>query len=152
MSVSKDLIRSCLYNWLGYGNSNGPIWFVGIRREVRRSGGGGPKPFAPVFKSVRVLRWPMDFRGVWKDEYGIPLKNFIKQRGSLTPWHFEASPLLAFHDQPVIQNHFPCRSLDEWENEGRRYSVVGMDLNGKWKILYLSMPFFGQGLKQATKA
>jgi len=36
----------------------------------------------------------------------------------------------------LIQNHFPCRSLDEWENEGRRYSVVEMDLNGEWKILY----------------
>jgi len=53
----------------------------------------------------------------------------------------------------LIQNHFPCRSLDEWENaQGRRYSIVEMDLNEKRKILFLSTPFFGQGLKQATNA
>ena len=78
-----------------------------------------------------------------EDEYGIPLENFIKQRGSMTPWHFD--PLLAFHDQPVIQNHFPYRPLDEWEKCGDGF---------KWEVespLFIHA-FFGQRLKQATKA
>lgn len=24
-----DLVKSCLYNWLGYGNVNGELWFIG---------------------------------------------------------------------------------------------------------------------------
>ena len=28
MSFQK-LVRSCLYNWLGYGNLNGETWFIG---------------------------------------------------------------------------------------------------------------------------
>lgn len=45
----------------------------------------------------------------------------------------------------LSQNHFPCRSLDEWGiGQGRSYSIVEMDLNGK-RVLYLSTPFFGQG-------
>lgn len=26
----EQLVRSCLYNWLGYGNINAPVWFLGI--------------------------------------------------------------------------------------------------------------------------
>lgn len=28
--VSESLVKSCLYNWIGYGNINSPIWFIGI--------------------------------------------------------------------------------------------------------------------------
>jgi hypothetical protein len=28
--MENDLIEACLNNWLGYGNINSPIWFLGI--------------------------------------------------------------------------------------------------------------------------
>jgi hypothetical protein len=38
--VSEQLVRSCLYNWLSYGNVGGSIWFIGTEEggyEVLRA-------------------------------------------------------------------------------------------------------------------
>ena len=76
------------------------MWF-GCNILGRRSGGRGPKPFPPVFKSVPVLRRLWTFGVCGRMNTVSLFENFIKQRGSLTPWHFEASFLFAFHDQSV---------------------------------------------------
>jgi hypothetical protein len=37
----KDLIDKCLYNWIGYGNYNGDVWFIGMEEggaEIWREG------------------------------------------------------------------------------------------------------------------
>jgi hypothetical protein len=101
MPVSKDLIRSCLYNWLGYGNPNGPIWFVGIEEGGAEIWRWGTQTLSSSLQIRSRFRKAMDFRSVWEDDYGIPLETFVKRRGSMTTWHYMACFLLAFHDQPV---------------------------------------------------
>src|SRR5690606_9963473 len=97
MPVSKDLIRSCLYNWLGYGNPNGPIWFVGIEEGGAEIWRWGTQTLSSSLQIRSRFRKAMDFRSVWEDEYGIPLETF---RG-MTTWHYMACFLLAFRNQPV---------------------------------------------------
>jgi len=98
---AKDLIHSCLYNWLGYGNPNGSIWFVGVEEggaEIWRWG------TQTLYSSLQIrsrFKKAMDFRSVWEDEYGIPLEAFVKRRGSMTTWHYIAGFLLSFNNQPV---------------------------------------------------
>ncbi len=80
----ENLVRACLYNWLGYGNLDGRIWFIGMEEggaEIWRH------PTRTLTESLTLRRdftLTMDFRQVWEDRYGIPLKTI---RG-LTTWHF----------------------------------------------------------------
>ena len=66
------LVRSCLYNWLGYGNLDAETWFVGMEEggaEVWR------KPEKPLSLeaslAIRATFKPaMDFQKVWRKLYG----------------------------------------------------------------------------------
>lgn len=97
--MTEKIVRSCLYNWLGYGNINAPIWFMGMEE-------GGAEIWRHATHSLESslftrsqFKLAMDFRQVWEDLYLIPLHNFVKRRGSLTTWHFMAAFLLSLEGQ-----------------------------------------------------
>lgn len=98
------LIDKCLYNWLGYGNINGDIWFIGTEE-------GGAEIWRDKLSTLTLeeslekrSKFPIacSFNTVWEEIYGIPLNNF---RG-ITTWHFMSAFLLA------IENKGPVRSND----------------------------------------
>jgi hypothetical protein len=102
-----QLVRSCLCNWLGYGNPNGSIWFMGMEEggaEIWREG----IKTQTLESSLQIrskFTLAMDFKTVWEDYYGISLESFIRRRGSLTTWHFMAAFLLSLGGEKPNTNN-----------------------------------------------
>lgn len=93
--VNENIIRSCLYNWLGYGNMNAQIWFMGMEEGGAEIWRHGTHSLETSLLTRSQFKLSMDFRHVWEDLYHIPLDNFVNRRGSLTTWHFMAAFLLS---------------------------------------------------------
>lgn len=90
--VSENLVRSCLYNWLGYGKINSPIWFIGIEEggaEIWREKTQTLESSLQLRKDFDIS---MDFYDVWEEQYGIDLNNFK----GITVWHFIARFMLSY--------------------------------------------------------
>lgn len=69
-------MKSCLYNWLGYGNVNGDIWFIGTEEggaEIWRCKTLSLEKSLNLRKDYSIY---MDFKEVWENKYGIPLDSF----------------------------------------------------------------------------
>jgi hypothetical protein len=99
--VTENMIRSCLNNWLGYGNINAPIWFMGMEEGGAEIWRHGTHSLASSLLTRSQFNLAMDFRHVWEDLYHIPLENFVKRRGALTTWHFMAAFLVS------LEGHLP---------------------------------------------
>lgn len=99
--ITRQDVEPCLFNFLGYGNPNGKVWFMGTEE-----GGAEIWRFGTVslleslqFRSKFLLA--MDFRHVWEDLYRIPLESF---KGPAT-WRFMAAFLLSFQNiRPTTVN------------------------------------------------
>jgi hypothetical protein len=93
--ISRDLVESCLYNFLGYGNLDGSVWFMGIEE-----GAGNSLDTEPLLRQRAQFSLAMDLPHAWEECYGIPLRKQEK-RGSqegierLGTWRFIAAYLLA---------------------------------------------------------
>jgi hypothetical protein len=123
--MDKQLVKSCLYNWLGYGNINSQIWFIGMEE-------GGAEIWrhktVTLEESLRLrsnFLLAMDFRFVWEELYLIPLNAF---KGA-SVWSYMAAFLLSLNKiEPSTQkiknfifkdkklgstksNHFMCEFL-----------------------------------------
>lgn len=118
-------MKSCLYNWLGYGNLNGAIWFIGTEEggaEIWRCKTISLEESLNLRKDFKIQ---MDFKEVWENKYGIPLDSF---KGP-NVWRYMAAFLLnidnkeatkskiqdyVFVDKKlgeVNSNHFLCELL-----------------------------------------
>ena len=81
-----DIIEPCLYNHLGYGNLDDPVWFIGVEE-------GGVRVWryeTLILEENLHLRaqydLAVDFRYVWEDLYRIPLESWRGgQRGATSP-------------------------------------------------------------------
>jgi hypothetical protein len=94
--LSESLIRSCLYNWLGYGNVNGEIWFIGTEEggaEIWRNEIQTLESSLTIRSKFSIA---MDFKCVWEDLYKVPLKSF---RGA-SVWSYMAYLLLCMEAKP----------------------------------------------------
>jgi len=95
--VTRALVKSCLFNWFGYGKINSSIWFIGTeegggeisRNEIRT------QILDSILKIRSKFKLSMDFRHVWEDLYGIELRNF---KGP-TVWRYIACFLLNFRNE-----------------------------------------------------
>lgn len=97
LSLNEKLVRSCLYNWLGYGNLNSPIWFMGMEE-------GGAEIWRQKTKTLEesliirsTFKLQMNFQKVWEEFYEIPLETF---KGA-NVWHFIAAFLLEWEGSCV---------------------------------------------------
>jgi len=121
----EDLVRSCLYNWLGYGDLNGKIWFIGTEEGGAEIWRQGTKTLEESLKLRSSYNIAMDFKTVWESKYGIPLESF---KGPCV-WRYMAAFLLALDDKivstetvndyvfrdkrlgSISSNHFMCELL-----------------------------------------
>jgi hypothetical protein len=98
--TTRDIVDPCLYNHLGYGNLDAPVWFIGVEEggaEIWR------RETLTLEQSLHLratYQIAMDFRHVWEDLYSIPLHSW---KGATT-WRFIAAYILA------LQGHRPDAS------------------------------------------
>lgn len=90
-SSFKLLVRSCLYNWLGYGNPNGYVWFIGTEEGGAEIWRHGTKTLEQSLQLRSRFRLHMDFVEVWENHYDLPLSTF---RGG-NVWNYIAAFLLS---------------------------------------------------------
>jgi len=64
----EDLVRSCLYNWLGYGNLNGKIWFIGTEEGGAEIWRQSTKTLEESLKLRSSYNIAMDFKTVWENK------------------------------------------------------------------------------------
>ncbi|UGB33135.1 hypothetical protein [Metabacillus sp. B2-18] len=74
--VSLELVQSCLYNWLGYGNINASTWFIGIEEGGAEIWRNKTKTLEQSLELRKRYKSQMDFRYVWEELYNIPLESF----------------------------------------------------------------------------
>ena len=67
-----SLVRSCLYNWLGYGNPNGVVWFVGTEEGGAEIWRIPTQTLEQSLMKRSTFSLAMDFREVWENQYQIP--------------------------------------------------------------------------------
>ncbi|MCZ8534211.1 hypothetical protein [Psychrobacillus psychrodurans] len=99
-SPIEKLVHSCLYNWLGYGNPNGQVWFIGTEE-------GGAEIWRQQTKTLKEslsirsdFNLHMDFLDVWENQYDISLSTF----SGANVWNFMAAFLLNFNGQEANSN------------------------------------------------
>lgn len=115
----------CLYNWLGYGNINGPVWFMGMEEGGAEIWRQKTKSLEDSLKLRSTFKPSMDFQYVWEELYSIPLESF---KGA-NVWNYIAAFLLTlegiepttetirsyvFKDKKLGKlnsNHFICEFL-----------------------------------------
>ena len=90
--VPDHLVHSCLHNWLGYGNMNAPIWFIGMEEEGAEIWRFKTKTLVESLKLRSQFELQMDFRYVWEELYGVPLETL---KGS-NVWRYMAAFLLEY--------------------------------------------------------
>jgi hypothetical protein len=93
--ISRDVAESCLYNFLGYGSLDGPVWFMGIEE-----GAGNNLDTEPLLRQRAQFSLAMDLPHAWEECYGIPLRKQEKHSSQegierLGTWRFIAAYLLA---------------------------------------------------------
>lgn len=93
----EKLVRSCLYNWLGYGNVNGRFWFIGTEEGGAEIWRQATKTLEESLKLRSGYNLGMDFQTVWEELYQIPLESF---KGPCV-WRYMAVFLLGMDDKPV---------------------------------------------------
>jgi hypothetical protein len=100
-SSFEKLVRACLYNWLGYGNVDGSIWFIGVEE-------GGAEVWRNQTRTLEESLYlrsnfglSMDFKYVWEDLYSIPLESF---KGP-NVWRYAAAFLLEYEGLPSSPEH-----------------------------------------------
>jgi len=107
--VPKKLVRKCLYNWLGYGELNSPVWIVG----TEESGSGENIQLNTAIKLRSGFKSSMDLSYVWEDLYGLDLQ-YIKNTGT---WNFAAKFLLSLQNEKSNPDR---RKKFIWEKLGRK--------------------------------
>lgn len=86
----EPLIRSCLYNWLGYGNKNGSIWFIGTEEGGAEIWRNRTQSLESSLHIRSKFNLAMDFQHVWEELYNVPLETF---KGA-NVWNYMAAFLL----------------------------------------------------------
>ena len=97
---SESVVRSSLYNWLGFGNLNGKYWFVGREESISLSKCEGLDTWDDYFERRAGFDLATDFRWTWEEEFGRPLSTF-----GTTTWHYQIAFLLALHGHEVTSSH-----------------------------------------------
>lgn len=104
----RQLVEPCLYNWLGYGNTNGKYWFIGTEEGGAEAiGKNKTMTLEASLKKRAKFQLAMDFKSVWEDEYGILIANY---KGP-TVWRFIAAFMLAFEGVEPAENRAQIRQF-----------------------------------------
>jgi hypothetical protein len=130
--ATRDVVEPCLYNHLGYGSLDAPVWFVGVEE-------GGAEIWRyqtlSLEESLRLrarYQLAMDLRYVWEGLYRIPLESW---KGATT-WRFIAAYVLALQchrpDGASVQRYvFADKLLGRLD--GEHFLCELMPLPKRWK-------------------
>jgi len=99
-SSIEKIVPSCLYNWLGYGNLHGHVWFIGTEEGGAEIWRQQTKTLEESLDIRSQFNLHMDFLDVWEKKYNISLSTF----SGATVWNFMAAFLLSFDAQEVNSN------------------------------------------------
>ena len=86
------LVRSSLYNWIGYGNVNASVWFLGVEEGGAEIWRHRTKTLEQSLEIRSKFHLQMDFRHVWEDLYNIPLSSWTGPN----VWRYIAAFILEF--------------------------------------------------------
>lgn len=114
-SSIKELVPSCLYNWLGYGNPDGKVWFIGTEEGGAEIWRQQTKTLEESLNIRSHFHLHMDFLDVWEKKYNIPLATF---KGA-NVWNFMAAFLLNLETQEANSNTIRDFVFNKitWENK-----------------------------------
>lgn len=96
----EPLVRSCLYNWLGYGNLNAPIWFFGIEEGGAEIWRNKTKTLEQSLTLRSNFNLQMNFDTVWEELYKISLDSF----NGPTVWRYMVAFLLELEGESTDSN------------------------------------------------
>ncbi|WP_260858084.1 hypothetical protein [Bacillus sp. FJAT-22090] len=99
-SSIEKLVPSCLYNWLGYGNLKGKVWFIGTEEGGAEIWRQQTKTLEESLSIRSHFNLQMDFLDVWEKQYDISLSTF----SGANVWNFMAAFLLSFNAKEVNPN------------------------------------------------
>lgn len=103
--IPEKLVRSCLSNWLGYGDLNAPIWFLEMEEHGDEIWRNQAKTLEESLKLRSNFDLQMDFRHVWEELYEIPLETCSSEN----IWRYMAAYLLELSGERATTeniNHF----------------------------------------------
>ena len=121
----ENIVRKCINNWLGYGNLNGEIWFIGTEEGGAEIWRQATKTLEDSLSIRSRFDLGMNFSSVWEDLYRIPLEKF---KGPCV-WRYMVAFLLSMESKPISSdiinefifinkrlgnkdsNHFMCEFL-----------------------------------------
>jgi hypothetical protein len=99
--LPEDLVRDCLYNWLGYGNPNAKYWFIGIEESLYRWEGFDNVADVGDFLEIRrEFDVTEDFKEAWEHKHGFNLD----QWSGISTWLFQAVFLMAVKDESLVHS------------------------------------------------
>ncbi|WP_338469614.1 hypothetical protein R4Z10_12400 [Niallia sp. XMNu-256] len=99
--ISENLIHSCLYNWLGYGNLNAPIWFIEMEDDGPEIWENRTKTLEESLKLRSNFNLQMDFQFVLEELYEIPLES----RRNSNIWMYMAAFLKEFSGEKATDQN-----------------------------------------------
>lgn len=68
--IPERILRDCLYNWLGFGNLDGSLWFIGFEESIALSKCSRVIDWRQYFDLRRGFALSEDFVEVWDDVFG----------------------------------------------------------------------------------
>jgi hypothetical protein len=93
--ISEKLVRSCLYNWLGYGNLNSRIWFIGTEEGGYEIWRAKTKTLEESLALRSKFELSEDLQDIWENKYGIQLNSISKT----STWTFISAFLLGINSE-----------------------------------------------------
>lgn len=93
----ETLVRSCLYNWLGYGRVGGRIWFIGTEEGGAEIWKQKTTSLEASLRIRTTFSISTDFKTVWEKYYNIPLEQF----NTPNVWRYMAAFLMYLDNEEV---------------------------------------------------
>lgn len=112
----ETIVRSCLYNWLGYGNLNAQTWFIGTEEGGEEFSKTGRLTIRQSLAKRAKFDLAMDFKAVWKDSYEYldqhEFENLLKNHGNvwryITAFYLYQSKGISYFRERDIKKEVEC--------------------------------------------
>lgn len=120
-------VEKCLYNWLGYGNLNAPIWFIGMEEGGAEIWRMKTTTLEESLAIRSTFQLSMDFHYVWEELFAINIDSF---KGA-NVWRYLAAFLLEWEGRPASPEAiraFLYESKELGKSEGNHFHGEFMPL------------------------
>lgn len=98
-SLPESLVRDCLYNWLGFGNLDGPYWIIGREESFSLKPCKNVNTWREYFEVRREFDLSEDFADVWETRYGRSVSE--GEVSGVSTRRYQAALVLALRGESV---------------------------------------------------